>query len=78
MDNRSPIEGRAKWGTGQGRIHLVHPMTGCCLGCKKKVGASWGSKAETEMTVDEVRATDFGMCSFVSNFWLDRFTEEAN
>lgn len=75
-DNRSPNR-LANWGTGQGRVHLASAHTGCCVGCKKKVTVWQGKwyESEANMTVDEVKATDFGLCSFVSNFWLDRMTE---
>ena len=76
-DNRTPNR-LANWGTGQSRVHLASAHTGCCVGCKKKVSV-WKGKGYTEeeenMTVSEVKATDFGLCSFVSNFWLDRMTE---
>jgi len=70
-DNRTPNH-LANWGTGQGRVHLASAHTGCCVGCKKKVSV-WKHEG-TDMTVSEVKATDFGLCSFVSNFWLDRMT----
>lgn len=70
-DNRTPKQGHTAWGTGRGRIHLIHTITGCCLGCKKKV-AKWHDAQDT--TVQEVKETDFGLCSFVSDFWLDRMT----
>lgn len=75
-DNRTPNR-LANWGTGQSRVHLASAHTGCCVGCKKKVEVWTGKHYETEsnMTVDEVKATDFGLCSFVSNFWLDRMTD---
>lgn len=76
MDNRTPNAGHTTWGTGLGKIHLRHAITGCCVGCKKKI-ANWGGQiAETEMTVEQVKNTDFGLCSFVSDFWLDRLTSE--
>jgi hypothetical protein len=71
-DNRTPNR-LANWATGQGRVHLASAHTGCCVGCKKKV-AVWQHEG-TDMTISEVKATDFGLCSFVSNFWLDRMTE---
>ncbi len=77
MDNRTP-NNLANWGTGQSRVHLASTHTGMCVGCNKKVYV-WDAKieaAEANMTVDEVKATDFGLCSFVSNFWLDRMTSE--
>jgi len=70
-DNRTPKKGHTEWGTGLGRIHLVHSMTGRCMGCKKKV-AKW--VGQQDMTVQEVKETDFGLCSFVSDFWLDQLT----
>jgi len=41
------------------------------MGCKKKV-AKW--VGQQDMTVQEVKETDFGLCSFVSDFWLDQLT----
>jgi len=71
-DNRKPIKGIG-WGTGQGRIHLVG-YHGRGVGCNKKV-ILWDETQE-EMTVQEVKDTDFGMCSFCNKkMWLDRFTE---
>jgi|13_taG_2_1085334.scaffolds.fasta_scaffold00029_43 hypothetical protein len=72
-DNRTPNH-LANWGTGQDRVHLASVHTGCCVGCKKKVYVWSSNDHEANMTVDEVKATDFGLCSFVSNFWLDRMT----
>lgn len=69
-DNRTPNH-LADWGTGRGRIHLVSKHTGRCLGCKKQA-TRWQTSDET---IDEVKATDFGLCSFVSKFWLNRATE---
>jgi hypothetical protein len=71
-DNRKPANG-AKWGTGQGRIHLVG-FHGRGLGCNKRV-MKW-HESNQNMTVSEVKATDFGMCSFCDKkMWLNRFTE---
>jgi hypothetical protein len=69
-DTRTPKN--ARWATGQQKVHLAHPLTGCCLGCKKKV-AAWPNAQDK--TVEEVKNSDFGLCSFVSDFWLDRFTK---
>tara|TARA_R110001592_G_scaffold143190_1_gene365825 strand:- start:593 stop:823 length:231 start_codon:yes stop_codon:yes gene_type:complete len=71
-DNRKPNH-LADWGTGKGRIHIVGKNTGRCVGCKKQ--ATRWYENQQDMTVSEVKATDFGLCSFVSNFWLDRMTE---
>lgn len=71
MDNRTPNH-LADWGTGQSKIHLVSKHTGRCLGCKKQA-TRWQTSNET---VDEVKATDFGLCAFVSKFWLERATSE--
>lgn len=70
-DNRVPKK-NVSWGTGQGRIHIVG-FHGRGVGCNKQV-TRWYT--QNDMTVSEVKATDFGMCSFCNKkMWLDRYTE---
>lgn len=63
------------WGTGDGRVHIMpnhKSMHGKAIGCQKQ-SLKWPT-TDQSMTVQEVKDTDFGICSFCVK-WVNNATK---